>query len=545
MTVDRRTVLRLAGLSAGAGIVSAAALPAAAGAAGTLFQHGVASGDPLPGGILLWTRVTPTPESTPASGQGPAVTVDWQVATDASFAGVVASGRVGTGPERDHTVKVDVGGLVPATTYWYRFGLNGEWSPAGRTMTAPSTDAAVSRLRMGVVSCANWEAGYFAAYRHLAARGDLNLIVHLGDYLYEYGTGEFDAGGTVVRTVDPKNEILTLSDYRRRHAQYKTDPDLQALHASVPWIITWDDHEVANDMWSGGAENHTPATEGPFPARLAASRQAYAEWMPVRLAADGHIYRRLRYGNLIELSMLDLRTYRSQQTTGTHVDDADRTIAGADQLQWLTDGLVGSTARWKIVGNPVMISRLDVGTLPAWLLGPLGKLLGVPANGFALNGDQWDGYNADRERLVDTLRAHRTSDVVFITGDIHTSWANELTTRDTGESNPAAAEFVVPSVTSDNVNDFLGTAPGGPLSLLAASLVRATNPHVKWTELDGHGYGVLEVTTSRCRMDWYHLADRTKKDSAARWVQGWSVGTGSSKIRRESSPSSSDVANSR
>jgi alkaline phosphatase/alkaline phosphatase D len=534
--VDRRTVLRLAGLTAGAGVVAAATLTGVASAASTVFQHGVASGDPLPGGILLWTRVTPTPESTPASGAGPTVTVDWQIAADASFTAVVQSGSVSTGPERDHTVKVDVSGLTPATTYWYRFGLSGQWSPVGRTMTAPADDAAITRLRMGVVSCANWEAGYFAAYRHLAERGDLNVVVHLGDYIYEYGTGEFDAGGTVVRKTQPANETITLADYRTRHALYKTDPDLQALHASVPWIITWDDHEVANDMWSGGAENHTPATEGDFGARVAASRQAYAEWMPVRLATDGHIYRRLRYGNLIELSMLDLRTYRSQQTTGAHVDDPDRTIAGADQLQWLIDGLVGSTAKWKIVGNPVMISRLDVGTLPAWLLGPLGELLGVPANGYALNGDQWDGYNADRERLVDTLRAHQTKDVVFITGDIHTSWANELTTRDTGEFNPAAAEFVVPSVTSDNVNDFLHTPPGGPLSLLAASLVRATNPHVKWAELDGHGYGVLDVTSSRCRMDWYHLADRTKKDSAAKWVQGWSVGSGSSKIRKESAP---------
>jgi alkaline phosphatase D len=535
MTMDRRTVLRLAGAGV-AGVVATAATADAATAAGSVFQHGVASGDPLPGGILLWTRVTPTAESAPGSGRGPSVTVDWQIAADPAFTQVVQSGQVATGPERDHTVKADVAGLDPATTYWYRFGLAGQWSPAGRTMTAPAADAAISRLRMGVVSCANWEAGYFAAYRHLADRGDLNLIVHLGDYIYEYATGEFDAGGTVVRPFAPKNEIVTLADYRQRHAQYKTDPDLQGLHASVPWIITWDDHEVANDMWSGGAQNHQPATEGPFPARLAASRQAYAEWMPVRLAADGHIYRRLRYGDLFELSMLDLRTYRSQQTTGTHVDDTGRTIAGADQLRWLIDGVTTSTARWKIVGNPVMISRLDVGTLPAWLLGPLGHLLGVPANGYAVSGDQWDGYNADRERLVDALRAAATTDVLFITGDIHCSWANELTTRDTGEHHPAAAEFVVPSVTSDNVNDFLGTPPGGPLSLLAASLVRATNPHVKWTELDGHGYGVLEVTASRCRMDWYHLADRTKKDSAVRWVQGWSVGAGSARIRKESSP---------
>jgi alkaline phosphatase D len=530
MTMDRRTVLRLAG----AGVVVTAA---PAGAVNP-FQHGVASGDPLPSGILLWTRVTPTADSVPGSGTGPAVTVDWQVAADAAFTRIIRTGRVATGPERDHTVKADVAGLAPATTYWYRFGLAGRWSPTGRTMTAPASDAGVSRLRMGVVSCANWEAGYFAAYRHLAARSDLNLIVHLGDYLYEYGTGEFAAGGTVIRAFVPVNETVTLAGYRQRHAQYKTDPDLQALHASVPWIITWDDHEVADDMWSGGATNHQPATEGPFPARLAAARRAYAEWMPVRLAADGHIYRRLRYGTLFELSMLDLRTYRSKPATGAHVDDAGRTIAGAAQLAWLIGGVTGSTATWKIVGNPVMIARLDVGTLPAWLLGPLGRLLGVAANGYPVNGDQWDGYNADRERLVGALRAHATTNVLFLTGDIHCSWANELTTRDTGENNPAAAEFVVPSVTSDNVNDFLHTAPGGPLSRLAATLVRATNPHVKWTELDGHGYGVLEVTSSRVRMDWYHLADRTKRDSPVKWVQGYSVGRGSSKIRRESAPTS-------
>jgi alkaline phosphatase/alkaline phosphatase D len=175
-----------------------------------------------------------------------------------------------------------------------------------------------------------------------------------------------------------------------------------------------------------------------------------------------------------------------------------------------------------------------VATLPAWLLGPLGELLGIPNNGFAVNTDQWDGYTADREALVGHLRAHRTRDVVFLTGDIHTSWANELVTR--GSATPSAAEFVVPSVTSDNVDDFLGTPAGGPLSVLAAGIVRAANPHVRWTELDGHGYGVLDLTTDRCRMDWYHLADRTRRDSTSRWVAGYSVAAGSSRLRRESAP---------
>ena len=533
--IDRRTVLRAAGLSTGAALVAGATLGAAApaGAASAAFRHGVASGDPLPDGVLLWTRVTPSPDAVPGSGRGPDVQVTWQVAADPDFASVVRSGVFATGAHRDHTVKVDVGGLAAGTTYWFRFGLGGDFSTVGRTMTAPAVDAAINRIRLGVVSCSNWEGGYFSAYRHLAARGDLNLVLHLGDYLYEYGTGEFAAAGRVIRPVQPSHEVLTLTDYRIRHGLYKTDPDLQALHATVPWVITWDDHEVANDQWAEGAENHTPGTEGSFAARVAAARQAYAEWMPVRLGDDNRIYRRIRFGQLAELSMLDLRTYRSKQASGTAVDDPARTITGEAQMNWLKQGLASSNARWKLVGNPVMISRLDVATLPAWLLGPLAKLIGIPSNGYAPNSDAWDGYNADREELVDHLRAAGTRDVVFLTGDIHTSWANELVTRDTGHANPAAAEFVVPSVTSDNIDDILGTPL---LSGLAASIIRAANAHVRWTELNEHGYGVLDVTASRCRMDWYRLTDRTRPDSGTRWVTGWSVGVGSSKLRKESAP---------
>ncbi|MET7392196.1 alkaline phosphatase D family protein [Dactylosporangium sp. NPDC005572] len=527
MTVDAALTRRSLLIAGGA--AAAVAVAADAGAATTpVFLHGVASGDPLPDGVLLWTRVTPTSQAQPGSGLGPTVTVTWQVATDAAFAGVVQSGQVATGPERDHTVKVDVRGLQPATTYWYRFGTGGAWSPTGRTLTAPATDAAVALLRFGVVSCSNWEAGYFAPYRLLAQRGDLQAVVHLGDYLYEYASGGFTAGGTVVRQAQPTHEIVTLADYRIRHAQYKSDPDAQTLHAAVPWIITWDDHEVANDMWAGGAENHDPATEGSFAARVAAARQAYAEWMPVRLGTDGTIYRRVRFGRLAELSMLDLRSYRSQQASGTAVDDPSRTITGDNQMAWLQQGLASSGAQWKIVGNPDMIARVDVGTLPAWLLGPIGKLLGIPSNGFAINTDQWDGYNADRDELVNHLRAHSVRDTVFITGDIHTSWANELVTRSTAGS-PTAVEFVVPSVTSDNVDDFVGLPPGwaGPI---AASIVRAANPHVKWAELEGHGYGVLEVRPEACRMEWYHVRDRKDRNTTATRVKAYRVATGISRL---------------
>jgi alkaline phosphatase/alkaline phosphatase D len=254
--------------------------------------------------------------------------------------------------------------------------------------------------------------------------------------------------------------------------------------------------------------------------------------MPVRMSDQDTIYRRLRFGQLFELSMLDLRSYRSRQTSGTDVDNPARTLLGSAQLDWLRTGLAGATTRWKLVGNPVMISRLDVGTLPAWLLGPLATLLGIPANGIPVNADQWDGYNADRDRLVDHLRLTDTRDVLFLTGDIHTSWANELTTRATGTT-PIAAEFVVPSVTSDNVDDIL-RLPSGIAGPVAAGLVRATNSHVRWTELEGHGYGVLEVRPDRCQMDWYHLTDRTRAASGVRWVQSWSVGTGSARIWRES-----------
>ncbi|MGI5177771.1 alkaline phosphatase D family protein [Dactylosporangium sp. CA-152071] len=526
MTVDALT--RRALLVTGGATAVAVVTAAGAHAATPVFLHGVASGDPLPDGVLLWTRVTPTPSATPGSGAGPSVAVTWQIATDPGFADVVSGGTVTTGPERDHTVKVDARGLAPATTYHYRFGVAGVWSPAGRTRTAPAADADLALLRFGVVSCSNWEAGYFAAYRHLAARGDLDAVVHLGDYIYEYATGGFTAGGTTVRRTEPAHEIVSLADYRIRHAQYKTDPDAQALHAAVPWVITWDDHEVANDMWAGGAENHDPATEGSFAARVAAARQAYAEWMPVRLGADGAIHRRLRFGRLAELSMLDLRSYRSQQASGTAVDDPSRTITGDGQMAWLKQGLASSTARWKIVGNPDMIARVDVGTLPAWLLGPLGKLLGIPSNGYAINTDQWDGYNADRDELVNHLRANNVRDTVFITGDIHTSWANELVTRSTVGS-PTAVEFVVPSVTSDNVNDFLGVPPGfvGPV---AASLVQAANGHVKWAELEGHGYGVLEVRPDACRMEWFHVRERTDRDTTARRVKTYAVRSGVSRL---------------
>ena len=535
--LDRRTLLRATGAATiGAAVGGTLTAGAVASADSPAFAHGVASGDPLPDSVLLWTRVTPTPDALPGSGAGPVVQVGWELAADPAFGTVVQSGSVTAGPDRDHTVKVDVGGLAPGTTYHYRFHYGGEVSAAGTTRTAPATEAAVSRLRFGVVSCSNWQSGHFAAYRHLAERGDLDAVIHLGDYLYEYAPGDFPLGYSV-RPHAPAREALTLADYRVRHAQYKSDPDLQRLHRACPWIITWDDHEVANDAWSGGAQNHQPG-EGLYAARRAAAYQAYFEWMPVRNAAD-RLYRRLRFGRLAELSMLDLRSYRSQQVSAGSgsVDDPARTIAGAAQLNWLIGGLTASTAQWKLVGNPVMISPVAVPPLPRELTGPLLTLLGLPSEGLSVFTDQWDGYTADRLRILRALRDNSVRDAVFLTGDIHSSWACDLP-YDAGTypfTPSVATELVCPSVTSDNIDDLLGVAPR-TVSPVVESAVMTLNWHVRWVEYDSHGASVLQVTPEAVQMDWYFLADRTDPASSMSYARSYRVRTGTQRVGRVYTP---------
>ncbi|KUM90048.1 MULTISPECIES: alkaline phosphatase D family protein [Streptomyces] len=534
----RRTVVKAAAATAVLAAPLAAAWPAGAVEA-PAFLHGVASGDPLPDGILLWTRVTPTAEAVPGSGLGPDIEVGWVVARDKAFTTVVAKGSVTATAASDHTVKADVRGLAPATDYWFRFSAGGTDSPAARTRTAPAADAAVANLRFGVVSCANWEAGYFSAYRHLAARGDLDAWLHLGDYVYEYGTGEYGTRDTVVRQHAPTHEILTLADYRTRHGRYKTDPDLQALHTVAPVVAIWDDHEFANDAWSGGAENHTEGTEGAWTARQAAAKQAYFEWMPVRTAIAGTTYRRLRFGKLVDLSLLDLRSFRSQQVAvgNGSVDDPDRTITGRAQLDWLKAGLKSSDATWRLVGNSVMISPFAIGSLSADLLRPLAELLGLPKEGLALNPDQWDGYTDDRRELLAHLRSNAIRNTVFLTGDIHMAWANDVPV-DAGTyplSASAATEFVVTSVTSDNLDDLL-KVPEGTVTALAAPVIQLANRHVHWVDTDRHGYGVLDITADRAQMDYYVLSDKTKANATSSWARSYRTRSGTQKVERTYQP---------
>jgi alkaline phosphatase D len=549
LPIPRRSVLATG--AAGTATIAATSLaPQGAEAAGhkgdRYFRHGVASGDPLPHGIVLWTRVTPTPAASPGSGKGPRVKVGWEVAADKRFRKVVRRGTFATGASRDHTVKVEVGGLKPERWYYYRFTYRDAHSRTGRLRTAPAPSALPDNLRFAVASCANWQAGFFGAYRGIADRDDLHAVIHLGDYYYEYAPTEYGEGmdDSDVRPHVPAKEITTLADYRQRHAQYKSDPDLQDAHAKFPWIVTWDDHETANDTWSGGAENHQPETEGDFLQRRAQAHRAYDEWMPVRMngtaaLGDGdRLFRRLRFGQLMELSMLDLRTYRDRAVETPAVDpavsDPARTITGAAQMEWLKQSLTRSAPQWRVVGNPVMIAPLGLGGLPDTLIGPINTIVNaVPEDGATVNTDQWDGYTADRTEVFTHIRDHQVSDVVFITGDIHSAWAADLpydasTYPLVGDT--AGVEFVCTSVTSNNLKDALGTPGRSPVNLAAEQAILAVNRHIKYLNFDDHGFCVLDVTPERAQMDWFIIGSRTERNTPITWTRSFATKAGTGRI---------------
>ncbi|MEW6764687.1 MAG: alkaline phosphatase D family protein [Pseudomonadota bacterium] len=344
------------------------------------FDQGVASGDPLSDRVVLWTRVTPSEAAT--------LTVDWEVASDAAFTSVVAKGSVSTSAARDYTVKVDAAGLQADHAYYFRFKHDKTLSPVGRTRTLPS--GTVSEVKLGVFSCANYPAGYFHVYAEAARHDDLHAVVHLGDYIYEYEQGGYasqdaEALGRVSR---PANELLTLADYRTRYAQYRSDRDLQALHAKLPFICVWDDHEVANDGYESGAANHTADSEGDYNVRRAAALQAYYEWLPIReqdATNPLRIYRSFDFGDLLSLHMLDTRHIGRdlQLDYAIYIDPAtgafdstafasdmgnpDRQLLGIEQTQWLQGQLAASTATWQVLGQQVLMGRMY---LPSPLLTP-------------------------------------------------------------------------------------------------------------------------------------------------------------------------------
>lgn len=441
------------------------------------FYHGVASGDPTSDKVIIWTRVTPdTMNSNP-------ILVSWKMATDTGMINVVKSGNMITDYQSDYTVKVDVSGLQANTWYYYEFTVGGNNSPRGRTRTAPVGHQADS-MRFAVVSCANFEAGFFNAYKVLLNRADFDAVICLGDYIYEYETGGYSPNSNANRQWLPTNEIISLADYRQRYSTYHLDEDLRKLHQQFPFIVIWDDHETANDAWMNGAENHQPATEGPFSVRKSNAKQAYFEWLPIRATGTTdpyQIFRTLKYSDLAEFIMLDTRLHgRDEQsgTSGSTVTSTSRQLLGTDQFTWLGERLDSSNAQWKILTQQVMIAPLKV-------------------FGQAVNGDQWDGYPAERDRVLNYILNHNISNVVAITGDIHSSWANDLPSTSYNSSTGAGSagvEFVTPSVTSPGINIPLG-----------ASAIKASNPHIKYADLSQHGFLILDINRQRTQSDWYYV----------------------------------------
>lgn len=534
---------RLLALGLGGAAALATARWASAVQASAPFVHGVASGDPLTDRVILWTRVTPSADAAPGSGVGPTVRVRWEVARDSAFQRIVARGAVDTGPQRDHTVQIDATGLEPGRDYWYRFRALGAVSPVGHTRTIGASAASV---RLGVVSCQSWEWGRFGAYRALA-RQDVDAVLHLGDYIYEYGpegaTG-LDPQPPSGRAHQPPRECLNLADYRIRHGQYKLDPDLQAAHAAHPVIAIWDDHEVANDTWREGAENHQPE-EGDFAARARAARQAYREWLPTRQPDPDVIHRRFAFGDLVELWMLDERKYRDQQPPSALfgygsidpiADAPGRTLLGAQQREWLVDGLTGSAAAWKVLGNQVPFFPLVVGAeLPSaidTLVGPIRDQLplALPPK---LYVDDWNGYTAERDALARVFAD--VPDVVVLTGDVHETFASDLPAhpgdyRLTAES--VAVEYILPAVSSGSVPRILDTtaapAPVGALFNTAYEANLAVgNPWVKYHDGYANGFGIVDFDAQRVQCDFWHLDDATDPDSAARVAASWTTPRGS------------------
>lgn len=565
------------------------------------FYHGVASGDPLPDRVILWTRITP-------EADGP-VDVTWRMATDPDFQDVVQSGRVTTEAARDYTVKIDAAGLQPDRTYYYAFEALGETSLTGRTRTAPL--GAADHLRFAIVSCSNYQNGFFNAYARIAERDDLSAVIHLGDYIYEYPEGGFGFDEEIGRGHEPDGEAVTLDDYRIRYSFYRLDPDLRRVHQQHPFITVWDDHEYANNAWKDGAENHQPETEGPWPARKSVANQAYFEWLPVREpepAADGlkRVYRRIAYGDLLELYMLDTRIEEREEQAASDAlpftlvraaesgqtirradlealakqpdvprrdalnaaladapqagrlrvrdvitraygpeyarlaaatpppdgpavaneaaapqangDNGFRQLLGEAQYAWLTGGLADSGARWKLLGNQVQMM----------------PVIGFPST------DAWDGYPEERARLLRFILDNDIEDVAVLTGDIHTTWSADVP-QDLARYRPLSrrgsvlGEFVTPSVTASNIDEFLPGLEAETYDLVAL-LVRLLNPHVKNVDVTEHGYYVLDATPERLQADWFYVETVRERTAEERFARAFQMRRGERFIRRAQQP---------
>lgn len=477
--MNRRQLLRAASVIAGVGWASAvpgARILAQARFSSNPFALGVASGDPLPDGVVLWTRLAPNPLG--ATGEGvpqELIQVAWAVATDERMANIVQRGTAPAAPELAHSVHAEVTGLEPNRVYYYQFTVGSFQSAIGRTKTAPGATSSPSALKFAFCSCSDWQNGYFTAYKAMAD-DQLDVVFQLGDYIYEYGP-------------DPKGvrqhnsaEIITLEDYRRRYALYHTDANLQAAHASAPWVVTWDDHEVENNYAGDIPEDKQPVE--PFKTRRAAAYQAYYEHMPLRrsslpMGTQLQLYRRLNFGDLASFSILDTRQYRTDQPNddglkprNAAVTDPNATLMGPAQERWLLEGLGASQTRWNLIAQQVMMAQFD------WQAG----------QGQVFNMDQWDGYLAARQRLLGFMATRKPNNPVVLTGDIHSSWVHDLKVDfDNPTSETVGTELITTSISADFPTQFI--AP------VTAAL--ADNPHAKFFDGANRGYVRAELTRDR------------------------------------------------
>ena len=481
--MHRRSFLQAAGSLAAAAVWSTRALGAVSKSVSFVdypFQLGVASGDPSSTGFALWTRLAPQPL---IGGGMPTeeIEVAWQVAEDESMTKVVRDGTTVASPDWAHCVHVEVDGLRPDRWYWYQFKVAGEISPKGRARTMPDVAAEPGSLRFAFASCQHFESGYFTAFQHLANEG-LDLIVHLGDYIYEGAARDKQ----VRKHIGP--ELNTLEDYRNRHAQYKRDLDLQAAHAAAPWLVTWDDHEFANNCAGAISERANEPSER-YLQRRQHAYQAYYEHMPLRRSSlphgpDMQLYRRLSFGRLADFFVLDTRQYRTDQPCGDGNKPQcaeslaeNATLLGLDQRKWLFDGLAASTSKWNVLAQQVMMARVDR----------------LPGEFAAFSMDQWPGYEAERRRILNYFRERQISNPVVLAGDIHSNWANNLIADfDDLDSKVIASEFVGTSISSG------GDGVREP-KFLQQTL--SENPFVKFHNTE-RGYVRCQLTPKEWRSDY-------------------------------------------